>query len=118
MGENVNLINKVNIIVNEQRNKLEETKDKFLMVTDGVDTTRSEAELIRSQTNNCDAARVRIVDIIQDLSAISEENAASTQQTNASMQELNATLQLLADAATNLLDLSQKLEKDMEFFKM
>lgn len=116
--QTVKVMDEVNIIVNEQRNKLEETKDKFLMVTDGVDTTRSEAELIRSQTNNCDAARVRIVDIIQDLSAISEENAASTQQTNASMQELNATLQLLADAATNLLELSEKLEKDTEFFKM
>ncbi len=116
--QTVKVMDEVNVIVNEQRSKLEETKDKFLMVTNGVDNTRSEAELIRNQTNNCDAARVRIVDIIQDLSAISEENAASTEETNASMQELNATLQLLAEAATNLLDLSQKLEKDMEFFKL
>ena len=116
--QTVRVMDEVNVIVNEQRGKLEETKEKFLMVTNGVDNTRSEAELIRSQTNNCDAARIRIVDIIQDLSAISEENAASTEETNASMQELNATLQLLAEAATNLLDLSQKLEKDMEFFKL
>lgn len=116
--QTVKVMGEVNVIVNEQRSKLEETKQKFLMVTNGVDNTRSEAELIRNQTNNCDAARVRIVDIIQDLSAISEENAASTEETNASMQELNATLQLLAEAATNLLDLSQKLEKDMEFFKL
>lgn len=116
--QTVKVMAEVNVIVNEQRNKLEETKQKFNLVTDGVDTTNNEAEVIRTQANNCDTARVKIVDIIQDLSAISEENAASTQETNASMQELNATLQILADSAKSLLDLSEQLEKDMAFFKL
>ena len=116
--QTVKVMDEVNVIVNEQRNKLEETKQKFNMVTDGVDTTRNEAEVIRGQANNCDSARTKIVDIIQDLSAISEENAASTQQTNASMQELNATLQILADSAKSLLELSEKLEQDVAFFKL
>ncbi len=116
--QTVKVMDEVNVIVNEQRNKLEETKQKFNMVTDGVDTTRNEAEVIRGQANNCDSARTKIVDIIQDLSAISEENAASTQQTNASMQELNATLQILADSAKSLLELSEKLEQDTAFFKL
>ncbi len=116
--QTVKVMDEVNVIVNEQRNKLEETKVKFNLVTDGVDTTNNEAEVIRTQASSCDNARVKIVDIIQDLSAISEENAASTQQTNASMQELNATLQILADSAKSLLDLSEQLEKDMSFFKL
>ncbi len=116
--QTVKVMDEVNIIVNEQRSKLEETKEKFSLLTNGVDNTKSEAEVIRVQTNNCDNARTKIVDIIQDLSAISEENAASTEETNASMQELNATLQILADSAKSLLDLSEQLEKDMQFFKL
>ncbi|MBE5865911.1 MAG: methyl-accepting chemotaxis protein [Lachnospiraceae bacterium] len=116
--QTVIVMDEVNVIVNEQRSKLEETKQKFNLVTDGVNTTKSEAEVIRGQANVCDDARIKIVDIIQNLSAISEENAASTQQTNASMQELNATLQILADSAKSLLELSEQLEKDMEFFKL
>ena len=116
--QTVEVMDEVNVIVNEQRSKLEETKQKFKAVTDGVDNTKSEAELIRGQANNCNGARNKIVDIIQNLSAISEENAASTQETNASMQELNATLQILADSSKDLLDLSEQLANDMEFFKL
>lgn len=116
--QTVLVMDEVNIIINEQREKLEQTKDKFLMVADGVNSTRKETEVIENQTSSCDAARVKIVDIIQDLSAISEENAASTQQTNASMEELNATIMLLAEAAKDLLDLSEKLESDVSFFKV
>ncbi len=116
--QTVKVMDEVNVIVNEQRGKLEETKEKFNLLTNGVDNTKNEAAIIRVQTNNCDNARTKIVDIIQDLSAISEENAASTEETNASMQELNATLQILADSAKSLLDLSEQLEKDMQFFKL
>lgn len=114
----VKVMDEVNVIVNEQRSKLEETKQKFVMVTTGVDATKNEAEMIRGQANNCDTVRSKIVDIIQNLSAVSEENAASTQETNASMEELNASLQILADSAKSLLTLSEQLEKDMQFFKV
>lgn len=57
-----------------------------------------------------------VMGVIENLSAISEENAASAQETNASMEELNANLTLLSDAAKDLLDLSTELEKSMEFF--
>ena len=114
--ETVKVMDEVDIIVKEQREKLAQTKEKFLLVTEGVNSTRKETELIQTQTEACDAARAKIMDIIQDLSAISEENAASTQETNAAMEELNATLSLLAEAAKDLLDLSAALEKDMSFF--
>ena len=56
--------------------------------------------------------------VIENLSAISEENAASAEETNASMEELNANLTLLAQQAKDLLGLSSDLEKEMEFFKI
>ena len=114
--ETVKVMDEVDVIVKEQREKLAQTKEKFLLVTEGVNSTRKETELIQTQTEACDLARAKIMDIIQDLSAISEENAASTQETNAAMEELNATLSLLAEAAKDLLDLSTELEKSMDFF--
>lgn len=116
--QTVTVMDEVNVIINEQRRKLEETKDKFGILTEDVDHTQNEIEGIRQQADGCDTARVKIVDIIQDLSAISQENAASTQETNASMEELNATLQILADSAKKLLDLSVQLEKDVQFFEI
>ena len=111
-------MDEVNEIVGEQRLKLEQTKEKFQLVTEGVSSTRKESEVIEKQTTACDGARAKIMDVIQNLSAISEENAASTQETNASMEELNATLNLLAESAKDLLELSTELEKSMDFFQV
>lgn len=114
----VQVMGEVEDIMKEQREKLNETKEKFVDVTDGVNSTRKEAEVIEQQTTLCDEARAKIVDVISNLSAISEENAASTEETNASMEELNATINLLAESAKNLMELSSELEKSMDFFKI
>lgn len=114
--QTVQVMDEVNVIVSNQREKLNETKEKFLLVTEGVDATRQETEIIEGQTATCNTQRAKILDIIQNLSAISEENAASTQETTASMEELNATLNLLAEAAKDLLELSSQLEESMNFF--
>ena len=114
----VHVMEEVEKIIEEQQEKLNETKTKFAAVTQGVDASREETEVIQNHTEVCDESRVKVIDVIQNLSAISQENAASTQETTASMSELNETIRLLADAASNLQQLSQNLEHEMEFFKL
>lgn len=114
----VQIMKEVNEIIGVQQQKLAETKEKFGDVSNGIENSRSESNMISDQAQECNDERGRIVDVIQNLSAVSEENAASTQQTNASMEELNATINLLAEAASELKTMSLKLEKDVEFFKV
>lgn len=113
----VKVMDEVAQIVYQQQAKLNETKEKFANVIQGVNTTDNETKAIKGRTKSCDDSRVLVVDIISNLSAVSEENAASTQETTASMQELDATITLLADAAGKLKDLSENLSRDMAFFK-
>ncbi|MBQ8528060.1 MAG: cache domain-containing protein [Lachnospiraceae bacterium] len=101
-----------------QQEKMLDTIDKFSSVRDGIVTSTNNTSQIHTQASECDTSRVSVVDIIQDLSALSEENAASTEETTASMQELNATINLLSNAAKELQDLAVALENDMRFFKM
>lgn len=105
-------------LIQEQQAKLDATKSSFMDVSKGIDVSKSGTDEIRSNASSCDTARVQVVDVIANLSAISEQNAASTQETTASMQELNATINLLADAATNLKGLSESLNDEMSFFKL
>ena len=116
--ETVRVMDEVNLIVIEQKNKLEETKIKFELVTDGVQSTRKETQSIEMQANACNESREQVMGVIENLSAISEENAASTEETNASMEELSANLTVLAEEAKNLHNLSVELEENMEFFKL
>lgn len=114
--QTVAIMDEVDAIIKEQREKLNQTKGKFERVTEGVNSSRQEAEAIAEQTASCDEARAGVMDVIQNLSAISQENAANAEETNASMEEINATLNLLSEETRELLALSSALEKDMEFF--
>ncbi len=114
----VKVMDEVEHIISEQQIKLEETKNKFKGVVDGVDKSRSETSIIKDNADKCDESRVQIVDVIESLSAISEENAASTEETMASMQELNATINLLAESAGKLKSLSDELNENVKFFNV
>lgn len=117
-SQTVVIMDEIEEVISEQRSKLNKTKEHFHLVTGGVASAKKEADLIQSQTSYCDEAREKIMDVIQNLSAISEENAANAEETNASMEELNATITLLSEASGQLLELSVELEDTMAFFQI
>lgn len=114
----VQIMQEVNEIIAEQQQKLAQTREKFGDVSNGIESSRKESNAISDQAQDCDSERGRLVDVIQNLSAVSEENAASTEETNASMEELNATINLLAEAAGELKEMALKLEGNVKFFKI
>lgn len=114
----VEVMREVEEIVNEQQSKLDQTKSQLDDVSKGIGVSRDEASGIKKQTDVCDLARSKVVDVISNLSAISEQNAASTEETTAAMQELNATMNLLAEATHNLTGISETLEKEIEYFSI
>lgn len=114
----VHVMEDVKVIVEQQQRKLDDTKAKFEDVEHGINVCREETEGIQGQTILCDESRGKVVDVIQGLSSISEENAASTQETNASMEELNSIISVMADAAGELMVLSEQLDEQLKFFRL
>lgn len=114
----VSVMEQVQKIVDEQQRKLEETGRQFEEVRRGISRSREETKDIKKLTTVCDEARIGVVDVISNLSAISEQNAASTQETTASMEELNATISLLAESAGNLEELAIALQNHINFFRI
>lgn len=112
------LMEEVKHTLQQQQEKLTATKNQFEDVITDIETSRKDTNTIHEQTRDCDTARQAVVGIIENLSAISEENAASTQQTTASMEELNATISLVANSATALKELAVSLDEDTRFFKL
>lgn len=114
----VEIMKEVGQIIVEQRKKIEDTQSHFTDVTEGINSSREDTTMIEERTHVCDESRKTVVDVIANLSAISEENAASAQETTASMEELSATISLLAEAANNLKGLSDQVNDDIKFFKL
>lgn len=116
--KSIEAMNSVRDIITVQVEKLKETTNRFANVTDGIHTSRGETESIKQKAGACDTAKNAIIDIMSNLSAISEENAASTQETNASMEELNATINLLAAEAARIGEMAVALEEKIRIFKI
>ncbi|MCR5107518.1 MAG: HAMP domain-containing protein [Lachnospiraceae bacterium] len=114
----LNMMEEVKRRLSEQQEKLEQTRSTFNNVSGGIVSSRAGTSDINDQAQDCDRSRNGVIDIISNLSAISEENAASTQQTTASMQELNATITLLAESARGLKTLAEGMNEAVEFFKL
>ncbi len=117
-GKTISAMKETRGLVAEQQEKLDDTKTSFKAVSNGIQVTKDDTALINDRATSCDNAKNKIVDIISNLSAISEENAASAQETTASMEELNATINMLADTAKDLKKLAEELNEDMSFFKL
>ena len=112
----LNVMDMVRKDVEEQQQVMGVTMECFETVTQGIGMVNEHAGQIHTEAQHCDMAREKVVDIIQNLSALSEENAASTQETSASMQELNGTIGLLAEAAGKLQSLAAELKNNISYF--
>ena len=112
----VSAMNSMQEIMGVQQEKLRETREKFNGVGAGIRDSLVEIEEIGRDTRDCDDARKHVTDIIQNLSAESQENAAETEATMTSMDNLTSTMQQLAEKANDLRRLSEELDNEVHYF--
>lgn len=112
----VQSINEVTAMVEEQQKKLSETVEKFLSVKRGIDDTKDEMGNVLRQADLCKSAGENAVDLMNNLSAIAEENAASTEHTSASMVQLNNGTVALAETARELKKVSASINGNLANF--
>lgn len=113
----VQSINEVTGMTADQKEKLDETKTKFHTVEEGILSTADEMKLVLQQADVCGKAGKQVVELMTDLSAIAEENAATTEATNASMTELNEATASLARTALELKRLSVAVNENLSYFE-
>ena len=117
-NKTVDIMDEVKSIVSEQEEKLNLTKAEFENVSKGIESSVSSVENISGRIVELDIAKNGIIDVIQSLSAISEENAAATEETSASVQELDSTVGSLSEAAKDLKVIAEQLEQQISVFKV
>lgn len=103
---------------NEQNRKFADTQKQFEIVNAGIAQSRDKTAVIKSAISECNQVRNTVSEIMLNLSAISEENAASATETATAMQQLNATITELLQESEKLMTISTRLEQDMMFFKI
>ncbi|MDD6572698.1 MAG: methyl-accepting chemotaxis protein [Thermoflexaceae bacterium] len=101
-----------------QSNKMAQTDKMFETFNSGVIASIESVDNIASKTDNLDSSRVKVVDLVQSLSAIAQENAASSQETSASVTQVSEIIANISDNANKLKDISKQLEDVVSVFKL
>lgn len=73
---------------------------------------------ITGKTENLDDSRSKVVDVVQNLSAIAEENAASSQETSASVAEVGNIVIDISENAAQLKDIAYGLEQSVKKIRL
>ncbi len=112
----VETINEVTQLIESQKADIDSTGNMFGNVSEGIDYTKDAVVDVLGQAESCEQSGETIVDLMTNLSAISEENAASAETTASSMSELNRETARLAETSGELKKLADTLKEDLEFF--
>lgn len=116
--ETLDIMVDVEKTTNEQNMKFADTQRQFEIVNAGIAQSRDKTTVIRRAIGECSGLRSTISEVMMNLSAISEENAASTTETATAMQKLNTMILELLEESQKLMTISTQLEQDMTFFKL
>lgn len=114
----VSLMETARIIVNEQLESVQHTESKFEGISNAIDVIKKVADQLNHSTEGMLENKNKIVGLVQNLSAISEENAAGTEEAAASMQEQSATIQEIAHAGDQMANIADELNTLVERFKV
>ena len=114
----VQTIKEVKISVEYQTESVKETQGKFNGIAGAIDTIKEIIEQLNDSMKLMAVSKNKIVELTQNLSAISEENAAGTQEASASMEEQNAAIQEIANSAEGLSGIAQELQQLIGKFKV
>lgn len=114
----VETMGEVKTIMESQSENVEKTDAIFTEVKSGITSSIEGVNMIADKTKRLDEARVNVVDVVQNLTAIAEENAASTEETSASVTEVSNIVYNISENASQLKNVADGLEQNMNIFKM
>ncbi len=115
-GKAVDSMHDMKNIMLEQSKQLSNTEEQFQDMYQDIEVTKKSVNAIYDTVKSMDEERMMVVEVVQNLSAIAEANAASTQQTLASTELVNDMVKDISDVSTQLINVSEAIEKSVGGF--
>lgn len=116
--EAVVTMEKVKEIINSQSENVANTETIVSQVMDGIEESIRGIEAIENRTVALNEARSSIVEVVQGLSAVAEENAASTQETSAATAEVANSFNEVTESAGVVKNAADKIADSMSNFQI
>nr|MBP3597825.1 methyl-accepting chemotaxis protein [Eubacterium sp.] len=114
----VQTMDEVKKIMDSQVQKVDLTGNMFAKVQEEIAHSIDGIANISEKAGQLDEARINVVDIVQNLTAIAEENAAGTEETSASVTEVSNVVEDISGNAKQLNDVAQTIDEQMKKFRV
>lgn len=114
----VETMQQVKAIIREQSEYMERTDAAFENMNRGVGQSIRGMEEIAKRTRNLDEARVNVVDVVNNLTAIAQQNAAATEETSTSLVSVTNTVSDISDKVEALYGIADDLDNKMQVFRI
>lgn len=113
----VKTIDEVNKTIENQTDIVGETKEKFDGIAEALSKVKSVIDALNTSGVGMENKKNDMAEILGNLSAISEENAASTEQTLATVESQTSSISRIADISRELADLAKDIQNNLNRFK-
>lgn len=114
----VETMEQVRNIMHEQSTQMARTDEAFARIKSGINDSVEGINQISIKTKRLDEARIEVVDVVHDLTAIAEENAAGAEETSASVSAVSDIVTGISEKASHLRTIAEQLDGEMNIFKM
>jgi methyl-accepting chemotaxis protein len=114
----IKLSNEVKAAITNEHTSLKNTDESFGVIQQNIETIGNALNQVNSKTIALDSSKISVVDSMSNLSAISEENAASAQEVTAGCEEMTANSTMLHTKAEEIKELAEKLTDALKFFQL
>lgn len=114
----VEAMERVNEISKEQFDSVISTKQKYELIMDAMEETNTAVTQLNDSEEEMGVSKNQILDMLQTLSAIAEENAASTEEASSAMVEQSASMEEIAKSSERLALLASSLQEIIMKFKV
>lgn len=116
-SESVTMVEQIKQLVDTESESVNATKENFDVLNTCIQQNIASVESINKKTQALDELKGLIIGSITELSAISEENAASNQEVTASVTGISSNVENIDDVTQEVLKSSDTLNELMTYFK-
>ena len=114
----VGTMEKVHDIIVEQSRHVEQTEAIVQKVIKGIETSIQSIASIEEKSARLNTAKEEIIDVVENLSAIAEENAANTEETSAATTEVAESFNGVTTSADELKKVAYGIAETMGTFHL
>ena len=116
--DSVAMMEKVNSEIEKQTIIRSETDSKFAEIAKEVEIGRTVTNELKDSAAVLEKENRHLIEMVESLSSISEENAASTEEVNAAIDEEAEAMNNIATAQEELADIADMLRAEVAKFKI